>query len=127
MARTKIAIPTNYANNLPSPKSITALKQTEPVIVPASIHLHRAAWTPTSVLPSTVERFYRFGPPEDAVIEGKPPPYWWLYIADAVRTCVYEAGFVRHDKTSRGQSYIDPDAAQVGQIASIVFPEDLRL
>jgi len=127
VAMTKIVIPPHYASALPTPKSLAALKQTDPVIVSASSPLHRAAWNPGSVLPLVAEKFYRFGPPDDAVAAKKPPPYWWLYIADVVMTCIYEAGFCAHDKSHRGHFYIPSGAVENGQIASFVFPADLRL
>lgn len=127
MATTKIVIPVPYASNLPTTKSLDALKQLAPVLVPASSPLHRAAWKRSSVLPSTVTNFYRFGPPPATVPSKGPPPYWWLYVADSIRTCIYETGFCEYDKTQFGHFYINRTAEKNGQIASLLFPNSLRL
>jgi hypothetical protein len=126
MATTKISIPPHYATRLPTSTAITALKQLAPVIIPANSPLHRAAWKPSSVLPTTASNYYRFGPPP--VVAGKKnPPYWWLYVADVIHTCIYETGFCIHDKSRPGHFYIDRVAERDGQIASLLFPTELRL
>jgi hypothetical protein len=122
----KIAIPPTYANNLPTSTSLAALKKTAPVIITASSPLYRAAWNAASVLPLVPNKFYRFGPPKGA-IRGKQPPYWWLYIADTISACVYEAQFCAHDTSMPGHFYIDRFAEINGQIASVDFQTDLRL
>lgn len=127
MATTKNLVPPHYANALPTSTALVALKQIAPVILPASSPLHRAAWTASSVLPAMAVRHYRFGPPPAVVGRRKTPPYWWLYVADVIRTCIYETGFCIHDKTRFGHFYLHPDAVKAGQIASLLFPTDLRL
>jgi RES domain-containing protein len=127
MAVTKIIIPPAFASDLPTLASLAALKQMTRATVPASSPLHRAAWTKDSVLPLTAKNRYRFGPPP-ALVAGKTSrPYWWLYVADAIETCIYETGFCEHDKTRPGHFYINRTAQKGGQIASLLFPTELRL
>ena len=55
--------PADVFQTLPSHDVIKTLAKTRPAIYKAHRRLYRAAWNEPSVLPSSVNKFYRFGPP----------------------------------------------------------------
>lgn len=124
--KTTITIPAAYATSLPTDKAILALKGMPPATLAAHSRLYRAAWNAASVVPTIPNKFYRWGPPRVVAIK-KPLPYWWLYVADDVYTCIAEAQFCRHDQTETGYFHIVPGAEANGIIATIDFPTQLRL
>lgn len=126
MATKKLLVPPVYAGILPTSEAIAALKATKPATIPASMPFYRAAWNAGSVLPVSPVSFYRFGPPQRAVVSGKPP-YWWLYIADQIPTCIYEAQFCTHNETAPGHFFIEPYAQKNGVIATLTLPQNLKL
>ena len=123
----KQVAPDDIFSSLPLGNAIKALAQSQPVAVKAHHRLYRAAWNVASVLPDTVNKFYRFGPPPSIVSAPGPIPYWWLYVADEAMTCIYEAGFCGHDARQPGSFYIEAHAVERGLIAIMDFPTELRL
>lgn len=120
--------PPDIVSALPSNQSIAILAKTAPSIVRSRFTLARAAWNRPSVLPATVNRFYRFGPPDViAGPAGSTLPYWWLYVADELMTGIYEAGFCGHDARKPGRFFIHDAAVKNGLLAQLKFPSPLRL
>jgi hypothetical protein len=119
--------PNDVFRTLPSQDVIKTLAKTRPAIYNAHRRLDRAAWNEASVLPSSVNKFYRFGPPISYVSTLASLPYWWLYIADEAITCVYEAGFLGHDARRPGCFFLQDYPVEHGLIATMDFPTELRL
>jgi hypothetical protein len=93
----------------------------------AGLPLYRAASRPELILPATIRKAHRFGPPDTLIGEDGTLPYAWLYAAHRVETTLWESQFYRHDVTRPGTYYADAYAVQHGVVAELRFSRDLRL
>ncbi|MGF6766236.1 hypothetical protein P3T24_006582 [Paraburkholderia sp. GAS33] len=93
----------------------------------AGLPLHRAAYRPENILPATIRRAHRFGPPELLVGADGRLPFAWLYAAHSVKTALWEAQFCKNDATRPGTYYLDASAVEYGVVAELRFSRDLRL
>lgn len=118
--------PSYLRGRLPSPVQLKECLTNEPFPVGGEAQLYRAAYLPESVLPMSVARAYRFGPPPELFSGGIEMPFWWLYTAHVAETAIWEAQFCKNDVTRPGTFYIDPFAVQHGIIAELRFPRPLR-
>jgi hypothetical protein len=73
--------PAYLREHLPSPEQLKECLTNEPFAVGGEAQLYRAAYLPQSVLPMSVARAYRFGPPAELYAGGIGMPFWWLYAA----------------------------------------------
>jgi len=112
---------------MPSQERLKEALSSELAAPDASLQLFRAAYVPASVLPETVRRAYRFGPPSELIGPDSKLPFWWLYVAHAAETAIWEAQFCKNDVTRPGTFYFDAFAVQHGVIADLKFPRPLRL
>ncbi|CAE6844184.1 hypothetical protein R69658_06863 [Paraburkholderia aspalathi] len=122
-----VELPSYLRERLPSPVQLKECLTNEPFAVGGEAQLFRAAYLPESVLPTSVARTYRFGPPPELYAGGIEMPFWWLYMAHMAETTIWEAQFCRNDVTRPGTFYMDPFAVQHGVIAELSFPRPLRL
>lgn len=127
MNDSRIEPPLYLRERLPSPEQLKDCLTNEPFAPGGEAQLYRAAYVPESVLPTSVKKTYRFGPPLELVQGDAEMPYWWLYMAPAVETAIWEAQFCRNDVTRPGTFYMDPWAVEHGIIAELRFPRGLRL
>src|SRR5687768_15731421 len=83
--------------------------------------LVRAAWNSASILPTRVDRSYRFGPP--AAMRGSAGsfPFHWIYAGEDVFTAVWEAGLCLNDAEQPGTFYMER-GARSALIATLAFP-----
>lgn len=122
-----VELPPHLRNRIPSQELLREALSREFADSDASAQLYRAAYVPDSVLPETVRRVYRFGPPPELPRRDGALPFWWLYAAHAAETAIWEARFCRNDVTRPGTFYFDTFAVQRGVIAELKFPRLLRL
>ncbi|SAL83743.1 RES domain protein [Caballeronia terrestris] len=123
-----IAEPPQYVRDrLPSPEQLRECFCNEPFAEVGDAQVFRAAYVPESVLPKHVKRAYRFGPPSELIAKDGTMPFWWLYAAHNVETCIWEAQFCKNDVRRPGTFYMDPYAVEHGIIAELRFPRPLRL
>lgn len=95
--------------------------------VDAGLVLYRAAYRPENILPATIKRAHRFGPPEALIGTDGNLPFAWLYAAHSVETALWEAQFCKNDATRPGTYYLDAAAVQYGTVAELRFSRELRL
>lgn len=112
---------------LPPEKVFRLLLERPPIVVPAEIPLYRAAWNEASILPQSVDRTYRFGPPPVTYDKRGNPPFHWIYLADHPMTAVIEARFTGTSPLHPGRFYIEPVASAQGLLATFIIPRELRL
>jgi RES domain len=122
-----VELPEHLRNRFPSPERLQEALSSDLADPDASMQLFRAAYVRASVLPETVQRTYRFGPPPELIGPDSALPFWWLYTAHAAETAVWEALFCKHDVMRPGTFYLDAFAVQHGVIAELRFPRPLRL
>lgn len=119
--------PLYLRDRFPSLESLVTCLSSNPSAVDGDACLFRAAYLPESVLPQSVKRAYRFGPPDDLIAADGSMPYWWLYAAHEAETAIWESQFCKNDITRPGTFYFDEFATQHGVIAELRFPRPLRL
>jgi hypothetical protein len=122
-----VEAPSYLRDHQPSPQQLRECLTDEPFTPGEDTQLFRAAYVPESVLPVSVSRVYRFGPPPELYSTHSDMPFWWLYAAPVAETAIWEAQFCKNDVTRPGTFYMDPFAVQNGVIAELRFPRPLRL
>jgi hypothetical protein len=122
-----VELPPHLRNRIPSLELLREALSDELADCGANAPLYRAAYIPETVLPTSVQRAYRFGPPAELLRPDGAFPFWWLYAAPMVETAIWEAQFCKNDVTRTGTFYFDPFAVEHGVIAELKFPRLLRL
>lgn len=89
--------------------------------------LARAAWTPSSVLPESVARTYRWGPPALLGRREASYPFHWVYVAEDLTTAVWEARFCRPSIRRPGYFHVERGAVAEGLVVRFRLEEELRL
>ncbi|MBA5690667.1 RES family NAD+ phosphorylase [Rugamonas apoptosis] len=121
-----VAPPKNFAGMLPEFEYLNQVLSDGVIELPAKQPLVRAAWNAASVWPTSVNRTYRFGPPEDLVGADGAFPFHWVYAANEVLTAVWEARLCVNDVTRPGTFQFAPKAEQA-LIATLRCAQPLRL
>lgn len=119
-------IPPHIAKRLPPlPLLRAALLEHIARIEPLSVVI-RAAWNDWSILPATVDRTWRFGPPACLRAADGSFPFHWIYAATDTLTAAWEAGLCANDAEQPGTFYI-PAGARHAFVATLSFEVPLVL
>jgi hypothetical protein len=119
--------PPYLAGKIPSVKAFAAALGNAVKTLPVDTVYFRAAWNEKYILPDTLKRAYRFGPPRTLHHEDGTLPFAWLYVALDMKTAIWESQFAKSDATAAGEFYLDPAAVAQGVVAKFRLRRGLRV
>ena len=116
-----------FDETLPTTERLQQALAASVITLPAGARIYRAVRHPAAVIPSLVQRTYRFGPPETLCDRKGQFPFYWLYAAQDLHTALWEAEFCCNDITQPGTFYIPEAAAKTGLIAEFELRADVSI